>query len=122
MVDPNSGFPDDELMSERPPRSLAFRIYPRSQRTQLHLCGRMASVAPPGRRRESEEIARFDLRQHTLERERRQMVTFIDNDMSVAGDEVIDSLLVKEALNHADIEAAVGLAFPGPDLPDLFWV
>ena len=49
-------------------------------------------------------------------------MTFIDNDVSVAGDEIIDVVVVIETLNHCDIEAAVGLAFPAPDLTDLFCV
>ncbi len=50
------------------------------------------------------------------------MMTFIDNDVSVAGDEVIDVVVVIETLNHCDIEAAVGLALPAPDLTDLFCI
>ncbi len=66
-VHSKSGLSHDEPVIERPARGLAFRIHAKSHGTQLHLSDRMASVAPLGRRGESDEIARFDLRQDSLE-------------------------------------------------------
>ena len=50
------------------------------------------------------------------------MVAFIDDDMAIAGNQVIDFLLTDEALHHGYVESTVGLAFAASNLADLLSV
>src|SRR5205085_2406860 len=71
---------------------------------------------------ESNEIASLHLGQYALEGDRRQVVALIDDDVPVAGDEVVDFFLADETLDHRNIDVAVGLAFVAPDTADLLLV
>ena len=62
-----------------------------------------------------------DFSQDTLKGYRRQVMTFIDNDMAIVSHQVIYFVFAYQALNHSDIEPAVGfvcLSFMSRAPPD----
>ena len=42
------------------------------------------------------------------------MVALVDDDLTVVGDDVLDTVLAHEALDHRDVEPAVRLLLPAP--------
>ena len=64
-----SGFPYDEFVVERPACGLALGIYAKANRSKLHFCDWVASIASLRRRGESDDIARLHLRQDVFEGE-----------------------------------------------------
>src|SRR5690349_18849955 len=70
-------------------------------------------------RRQADHVARLRLGHHALERDGRQVVALVDDDLAIVREDVLDPLLADEALDHRDVEPAVP-GFPaGPDLADL---
>ena len=55
---------------------------------ELHLGDGLMPVSPLGSGGQAYEVTRLHLGEYALEGHRRQMVTLVDNDVSVAGDEV----------------------------------
>lgn len=47
-------------------------------------------------------------------------MALVNDDMPVAGDDVVDLLVAKQALDHRDVELAVRLALPAADLTHAF--
>src|SRR6185312_8127803 len=97
-------------------------IYSIADRPKLHLGNGLAAIAPLRRGGESDEIARRYFRKNALEGERRHVMAFIDNDVTVGSDDVINPFLPDEALHHRHIEPAVRLALPSADLTDALLV
>ena len=82
----------------------------------------MVPVAALRRRGQPDDVASLRLREHALERDRRQVVALVDDDLAIAGHEVVDGFLAHEALDHRDVDSAGGLPLSGADLPDLLLV
>ena len=112
----------DQLMLKRSARRLALSIHPVADGPKLHLGDGLVAIAPLRRGGETDEIARLHLRQNTLEGERRQVVAFIDDDVTVRSNEIVDSFLTDEALHHRHIKLSVRLALTTADLPDVLLV
>ena len=53
----------------------------------------MAPIAALRRRGEPDDVTRLRRRQHALERDRREMVALVDNDLPVAGYKIRDGLV-----------------------------
>jgi hypothetical protein len=96
-------------------RRLASRFYREANRPQLHLDDRMMPIAPLGRRGQTGHVLGFDVRKHPFERNSRNMVTLVYDYVAVGGDNVVYRLTPRQALQHGDIEMAVGLALPTSD-------
>jgi hypothetical protein len=47
------------------------------------------------------------------------VVALVDDDLTVVGDDVLDTILADETLDHRDIELAVTGLLARSDLPDL---
>ena len=82
----------------------------------------MAAIAALRRRGQPDDVTRLRRRQHALERDRREMVALVDNDLSVAGHEIRDGLSAHQALDRRDVDAAGRVALSGADLSDLLGV
>src|SRR5215213_10396464 len=68
---------------------------------------------------QANHITRLDLRTHALERNRRDVVTLVHDDMAIRLDQVLDAALPNQALDHRHVEPPVRLALPATDLSDL---
>jgi hypothetical protein len=79
----------------------------------------MVAILPRGRRCQANHILRFDLPQDLLKRERREVVAFVDDDMSVFGHEVLHLLLPVSALHHSDVDFPGSLRLASAHLADL---
>ena len=79
-------------------------------------------VTPMRRRREPDDVVRLDFVEHTFERHRRHVVTFVDNHLPIARDDVINAVLADQALDHGDVNPPGTDAVAAADLADLFLV
>jgi hypothetical protein len=73
--------------------------------TEVHLCDRVMPVAALRRRREPNDLPGLRLTQDALELHGRQVMTFVDDDLPVARDEIGDRVLLHEALDHRHVHA-----------------
>ena len=67
---------------------------------------------------QADDVASFHLPQHLLEAHRREMVTLIDNDVTVVRHEVVHDLLAVQALDDGDIDNVRGASASTADLAD----
>ena len=109
-------------MLERALARVGLCVHREAHRTKLHLRDRVASIAALRCRGQPDDVTRLHRRQHALERDRREMVALVDDDLPVAGHEIRDGLLAHQALDHRDVDPAGGVALSGTDLPDLLGV
>src|SRR5690348_1966815 len=79
----------------------------------------MVPIAALGCCSQSDDIARLRRRQDSLERHRREMVAFVDDDLPVAGHEIRHAIVTNQALDHCDVDPAGRVALSSTDLPDL---
>ena len=96
-------------MVEGPARGVAFGIDSEADGTELHLRDRIVSVTPLQRCGEPDKVARLHLRQYALERYRWQVMTFIDDDVTVASDQVVNFVFAHEVLIMATSRQPLGL-------------
>src|ERR1700739_1476194 len=96
----------DQLMLKRSARRVALSIHPVTDGPKLHLGDGLVAIAPLRRGSEAGEIARLHLRQNTLKGKCRQVVAFIDEDVTVGSNEIVYSFLTDEALHHRHIKAS----------------
>ena len=96
-----------------------FRVDGEANRPELKSEDRVMTVPPMRRRRETGDEAGLHLAHHALERDGWDVVALVDDDVPVGGDEVVDLALPHQALDHGDVEVAVGLAAAAADLADL---
>jgi hypothetical protein len=94
---------------------LLLRVHSVPNRSALHEDDRMVPVLPRDRRRETGDKSRFGLSRHLLETVCRQVMTFIDNQVTVVGDTIVDDTLPK-ALNDTT-QSSQGPASPTPIRP-----
>jgi len=116
------GLAQDEPVLERALARLRLCVHGEAYRTKLHLGYGMAPIAALRRRGQPGDITRLCRRQHALERDRREMVALVDDDLPVARHEIGDGLLAHQALDHRDVDFAGGVALSGTDLPNLLGV
>ena len=105
-------------MLERTLARLGLCVHREAYRTKLHLGYRMASIASLRRRGQPDDVTRLRRRQHALERDRREMVALVNDNLPVAGHEIRHRLLAHQALDHRDVDPAGGVALSRTDLPD----
>ena len=73
-----------------------------------------------GRRRgQAEDVARLAAARHRLEADRRHVVTLIDHEVSIVGDDVIDLSFAHEALYDGDVDDTGRPALAAADPTDL---
>ena len=82
----------------------------------LHTDDRVVSVFSRWRGRQSHNIPSFYLLHHLLKRERGDVMTFINNDLTILGDEVLNLLLAMKALHNGNVHNAGSLRFSASDL------
>ena len=58
--------------------------------------------------------ARLHLGEDALERHRREVVALVDDHLAVARDQVVDTSLTNETLDHGHVSRPFGLRFPAP--------
>src|SRR5580658_9615974 len=114
--------PNDELVTERATRGLAPRVHSEPNRPKLHLGNRVVSIAALRCCREPSDIARLHLREHTLERDRRQVMALVNNYVPIAADEIVYLILVDKTLDHRHIEPTVWLALTAADATNVLLV
>jgi hypothetical protein len=79
----------------------------------------MMTVSPLRRGRQSQQKPCLCLGQHALEGNGGKMVAFIDDDVPVVRDEIVNAILAHQALNHRDVEPSVRLTLTAADLSDI---
>ena len=65
------------------------------------------SVTPAWCRGQTRDVARLHLAHHSFERDRGDVVTFVDDHVTVVGHPVVHLVAARQALDHGDIELAV---------------
>src|ERR1019366_2239283 len=83
-------------------------------RAALHGDNRVGSVATFGCRGESGHVARGSGAQDSLGHDGRDVVALVDDDVPVAGEQLIEGLVASEALHHRDVHPARRLASRSP--------
>ena len=91
-------------MIERSRGSLDARVHAVAHRPALHGDNRMMPILAGHSRRQPHHEPRLCLSHDRLEGLRRQMVTLVDDDVAVVGDQVIDDVLLDEALYEGYIK------------------
>lgn len=112
------GFSQDKPMREGSLSRFRPGIDRETHRSELKPNNGMMTVSPSRCCRQAGDVSRGHRPHHTLERDRRNVVTFIHDDMSIASDDIVDFAVANQTLNHRDIERAVGMPFAAADLAD----
>src|SRR5207249_6221529 len=68
---------------------------------------------------QADDVAGLRLREHAFERDGREVVALVDDYLAVVRDDILNLLLVDEALDHRDVELAIPGFLARSDLPDL---
>ena len=108
-------------MPERTLGRLPLCINAEPHRAALHEDDRMVPVFAADGCRQAEDAFRLAAPGHRLKTDRRQMVAFVDDQMAILANDVIDLALARQTLNDRYIDNAGGLAFATADLADGFW-
>src|SRR5260370_15500320 len=103
-------------------RGLAPGVHSEADRPELHLGNWMVPITALRCCGEPHDIARLHLRQHSLERDRRQVMTLVDDHVPIAADEIVDVISVDETLDHRHVKAAVWFALAASDATDLLLI
>ena len=106
-------------MAERPFGGLPAGIDTEPHRSALHEDDGMMPVLAGYRGGQAEDIPRLAATRHRLEAYRRQVVTFVDDEVTIVGDHVIDFALAHQALNDGDVDDTGRAALAAADLTDL---
>src|SRR5262245_53317174 len=96
-------------MFKGPQRRLTFRVDTMPDRTALHEDNRLVAVLPRDGRRQAEDESRLGAPGDLLEAMRREVVAFVDDQMTVIADTVVDHAFADQTLNHCDAEPSGGL-------------
>jgi len=99
----------DQLMLKRSARRLALGIHPVADWPKLHLGDGLATIALLRSGGEANEIARRHFRQNALKGECRQVVAFIDEDVTVSSNEIVYSFLLTRLCIIATSRRPLGL-------------
>jgi len=99
---------DDEFVRERALGCLALCINREANGAELHIGDGMVTIPALPSCSEPNDVARFNLGKHALERRRRQVVALVDDDLPVVRDQILDLLTAHKALDHRDGELAIG--------------
>ena len=87
-------------------------------RAALHIDDRVVAVLPHRRCRQAGHIFCSHSAHHLLERNSREMMTFVHNDVAVLCDQILDLAFPIKALNDGHVNDASGLVLTGSDLTD----
>jgi len=98
------GRANEDMMLEWSSDRLAFCIHAVANRSALHEHDGVMPVFAGDCRGQSREILRLRTPRDLLEAERREVVAFVDDDVTVLGDAVVNRPLAHEALNQCDVE------------------
>src|SRR5260370_43882 len=91
----------------------------KSNRTTLHVDDRLMPIFSSRCRGQSQNEFCFDFPKDSVKRDRRKMMTFTHNDVSVGRDEIFACPFTLQALNHSNINQTGSLGFPSPVLPNV---
>lgn len=91
-------------MRERSRERLRLGVHAMPNRATLHHDDGVMTVLALRRGGQPDDVARLHLPQHLLEAHRREVVTFIDDDVAVVGHEVVHDLLAVQTLDDVDID------------------
>src|SRR5712664_1528768 len=91
----------------------------KSNRTTLHVDDRLMPIFSSRCRRQSQNVFCFHFPKDSFKRDRRKMMTFIHNDVSVVRDEIFDRPFTLQALNYSNIDQTGSLGFASPVLPNV---
>src|SRR6185436_3312342 len=97
---------------------LRLRVHTMPHRAALHEDDRMMAILPRDRCRQSSDEPRFRSPDNLFEAVCRQMVTLIDDHMTVFTNAIIDDALVSETLDDRDIQGARRFAASATDASD----
>lgn len=90
-------------MFEGPGGSLYLRVHAISYRPALHEDDWVVTVLSRDGRREPSHKPRLGLTRHTFEALCREMVTLVDNKVTVLANSIVDNTLLHQALNDGDV-------------------
>ena len=85
---------------------LPFGIDAEPHRAALHEDNRVVAVLTGDRRRQAEDVFRLAAPRHRLEADRRQMVAFVDDQLAIFADDVIDLALAGQTSRIAAISSS----------------
>ena len=80
----------------------------------------MMTVPALRRRGQAHDVARLDFGKYAFERGGWDVMTFIDDDLSIRRNDVVDTVFSDEALDHRDVKPAIRLARSAPIRPTFF--
>jgi hypothetical protein len=87
----------------------------------LHEDDGVVPILPSDRGGQPENELGFGASGDALEADCGQMMTFIDDEMPVLGDEVVDFAIPNQALDHCDVDDAARLALAATNHANLIW-
>jgi hypothetical protein len=105
-------------MAEGPTSRLGSRIDAEPYRATLHEDDWMMAVFARHGGRQAQHKPCLGTPCHCLKTDGREVMAFVDHEMPIIGNEIIDLTLVNEALDHGDIYDARRLAPAPADLTD----
>ena len=94
----------EDVVLERTCRRLRSRVHSMPHRTALHEDDRMVAVLARDSRGQPQDESRLGLTRHLLEAVGRQVMAFVDDQMAVLGDAIVNDTLPDETLNDGDVE------------------
>jgi hypothetical protein len=98
-----AGFPNPHHMIERAFGSLGSCINAVANRAALHRDDGVMSVFPGYRRRQAEDVSGLRTARDQFEAHGRQMVAFVDHEMPIIADDVVDLPFADKALDQGDV-------------------
>src|SRR6516225_945196 len=83
----------------------------------LHVNDRVVTIFASGRGSQSQNIFGFDLSKDTLKRKSRQVVAFVNNDVSIIRNKILNLALSVQALDHSNVDGPRSLVLASSKLP-----
>jgi len=120
LFDRELGLADNERLYKWALCVLVSRIHSEPRRTELHVEDRLLTVPATWSCSESRDKPRLHFRKDALERNGRDVVAFIHDNVSIASHKVSYAAKANQALNHGNVDLAGRSVFSSTDLPDFF--
>ena len=106
---------NEDEMPERSRGRLRSCVHPMANRPALHEDDGMVAILARDCRRQSRNESRLGPAHHLLEAVCRNVMTFVNDEMTVIRHAIVNDTFLDEALNHGDIEQS---RWPGPTSAD----
>jgi hypothetical protein len=114
---PKGGLAADQAMRHKSLRTVA-RVHDVTDGPALHVDDRLVAVTAVRRRRQPGHVPGLHCGEHTLERERREMMALVDDHVTVGGDDVVHVTVTHQTLHRRDAENARRPALSPADATD----